>query len=84
MVVGRKRDPLVPDTVTATVPETGKLQESVEFPPAGTLVGKRMQEVLLLVRVTTPSKPLMDNIVSVDDPLDPARIVTLDGLAMMP
>jgi hypothetical protein len=59
------------------------VQESVALPEPVTLVGAREHEVLLVVRLTTPAKPLRPVTVIVEVPALPALTVTLVGLAAM-
>ncbi len=77
------RLPLVPVTVTWTVPADGKLQERVEVPDPETLPGVSVQtEVSLLARVTTPANPLRPVTVIVEVAAVLAFVVTLVGLAV--
>ena len=71
----------MPVTPTWTVEAAANVQESVALPEPVTLVGATEQEVLLVVRLTTPAKPLSAETVIVDVPGDPALTVTLVGLA---
>jgi hypothetical protein len=57
------------------------VQESVELPEPVRLVGVTVQEVLLVARLTTPAKPFRPVTVTVEVPGDPARTVTVVGLA---
>ena len=57
------------------------MHDSVELPDPVTLVGATEHEVLLVVRLTTPAKPLSPETVIADVPADPALTVTLVGLA---
>jgi len=59
------------------------VQDRVELPDPVTLVGATEHEVLLVVRLTTPAKPFNPVIVIVEVPAEPARTVTLVGLAAM-
>jgi hypothetical protein len=59
------------------------VQDSVELPDPVTLVGATEHDVLLVVRLTTPAKPFSPVIVIVEVPAEPARTVTLVGLAAM-
>jgi len=59
------------------------VQDSVELPDPVTLVGATAHEVLLVVRLTTPAKPFSPVMVIVEVPAEPARTVTLVGLAAM-
>ena len=59
------------------------MQDRVELPDPVTLVGATEHEVLLVVRLTTPAKPFNPVIVIVEVPAEPARTVTLVGLAAM-
>ena len=47
----------MPVTVTWTVEAVVKVHDNVEEPEPVTLVGVRVQAVLLLARLTTPAKP---------------------------
>ena len=77
------RLPLVPVTPTWTVPATAKVHDRVELPDPVTLVGDSEHEVLLVVRATTPAKPLRPVMVMVEVPALPALTVTLDGAAVI-
>ena len=57
----------MPVTVTWTVPAATKVQESVELPEPVTLVGDKVHDVLLVVRLTTPAKPFRPVTVMVDE-----------------
>ena len=57
------------------------VQESVALPDPATLVGATEQEVLLVVRLTTPAKPFNAVTVIEEVPAEPALTVTLVGLA---
>jgi hypothetical protein len=74
---------LVPLTPTWNVPVEGYVQESVELPAPVTLVGERVQAVLLVVRLTTPVNPLMADTVMVDVEGVLTFTLTLVGLALM-
>jgi len=73
----------VPVAVTWTVPAAAKVHESVELPEPVTLVGLRVQAVLLLARLTTPANPFRPVTVIVEVAAVPALTVTLVGLAAM-
>ena len=75
-VVGWDRDPLVPVTVTWTVEAAPKMHDSVALPELVTLVGERLHDVLLVLRFTTPAKPLLATILMLEIPEDPAFRVT--------
>ena len=60
-----------------------KVHDNVELLEPVTLVGARVQEVLLLVRLTTPPKPCNAVTVMVEVPAAPALTVTLVGLALI-
>lgn len=74
--------PLVPVTATWNVPADVKVHDSVELPVAATLVGFTLQEVLLVERLTTATKPFWSVIVIVEVAVDPALAVILAGLAV--
>ena len=59
------------------------MQDSVALPEPVTLVGDTVHEVLLVVRLTTPAKPLIAVTVIVEVPAEPAFTVTLAGLAVI-
>ena len=59
------------------------MQDSVALPEPVTLVGDTVHEVLLVVRLTTPAKPLIAVTVIVEVPAEPAFTVTLVGLAVI-
>ncbi len=75
-------EPLVPVTPTANVPADEKVHESVEVPEPVTLVGETVHEVLLVARVTTAEKPFRAPTVRLEVPIEPARLVTVDGMAV--
>ena len=56
------------------------MQERVEPPGPVTLVGVRVQLVLLLARLTTPAKPFRADTVTVDVLGEPALTVAVVGL----
>jgi len=58
-----------------------KVQDSVALPEPVTLVGATEQDVLLVVRPTTPAKPLTAVTVIVEVPAAFTLTLTLDGLA---
>lgn len=59
------------------------MHERVEVPEPVTLVGETVHEVLLVPRLTRAEKPLRAFTVRVEVPVEPARIVTVAGLAVM-
>ena len=59
------------------------MQDRLDVPDPVTLVGLTVHDVLLVARLTTPAKPLTAVIVIVEVPAEPARTVTLVGLAAM-
>ena len=59
------------------------VHDSVALPEPVTLVGEMVHDVLLVVRLTTPVKPLTAVIVIVDVPAVPAFTVTIVGVAVM-
>jgi hypothetical protein len=59
------------------------VQDRVALPDPVTLVGDTVQDVLLVVRLTTPAKPFTGAMVMEDVPADPALTVTLVGLAVI-
>jgi len=75
--------PLVPVTVTWTVEAELKMQESVALPDPDTLVGETVHEVLFVIRLTVPVKPLTGATVMVEVPAVPTFRVTAVGLALM-
>jgi hypothetical protein len=78
-----ERAALVPVTPTWKVPPVAKVHESVELPVPVTLVGETEHEVLLVVRLTTPAKPLRPVIVMVEVAAVPGLNVTVVGLALI-
>jgi len=73
--------PLVPVTVTWTVPPAAKVQASVEVPDPVTLVGLSVQAVLLLARLTIPANPFDAVTVIAEVATVPTFTVTLVGPA---
>jgi len=63
------------------VPVDVKLQDRVELPEPVKVVGERLHEVLLVVRLTAPAKPLTAVTLIVEVPATLALTVTLVGLA---
>ena len=59
------------------------MHDKVALPDPVTLVGDTVHEVLLVVRLTTPAKPLIAVTVIVEVPAEPAFTVTLVGLAVI-
>jgi hypothetical protein len=59
------------------------VHDRVELPEPVTLVGDTVHDVLLVVRLTTPAKPLIADIVIVEVPAAPALTVTLVGAAVI-
>ena len=60
-----------------------KMHESIRLPEPATLVGETVHEVLLVVRFTTPAKPLAGTTVIVEGPTLPTFRVTDPGLEVM-
>ena len=76
------REPLVPATVTVTVPAAVKVQERIDVPEPLVIVAvEKVHAVLSLVRATLPVNPFNGEIVIVDVPADPTVTVTEAGLA---
>ena len=76
-------DPLVPVTVTWTVPADEKVQDNADVPEPVTLLGVRVHTVVsLLARLTVPPNPFRAVTVIVELPGAPARTVTAVGLAV--
>jgi hypothetical protein len=59
------------------------VHDSVDVPDPVTLVGLTVHDVLLVVTPTMPAKPLRPVTVIVEVIAEPARTVTLLGLAVM-
>jgi hypothetical protein len=59
------------------------VHESVALPEPVTLVGEKVHEVLLVVRLTTPANPFRPVIVIVEVLAEPAFKVTDVGLAVI-
>ena len=74
---------LVPVTPTWNVPVEVNVHESVELPEPVTLVGDRVHDVLLVVRLTTPLKPWTAVTVIVEVAGPPVTPETGFGLAVM-
>jgi hypothetical protein len=73
----------VPVTPTWTVGPDANEHDNVALPDPVTLVGLTVHDVLLVVRLTTPAKPLMAVIVIVDVPAVLTFTLTLVGLAVI-
>jgi len=63
-----ERLPMVPVTVTVTVPATVNVHDSVELPNPVTVDGDRVHAVLSLVSTTLPAKPFIGETVTLDEP----------------
>jgi len=59
------------------------VHDRVALPEPVTLVGATEQEVLLVVRLTTPAKPFRAVIVILEVPAAPTFTLTLVGLAVI-
>jgi hypothetical protein len=71
----------VPVTLTSILLTDANVHDRVELPDPVTLVGETVQEVLLVVRLTTPVNPLSAVMVIVEVPAALALTVTVVGLA---
>ena len=60
-----------------------KVQEIVAVPEPATLLGVALHEVLLVLRLTTPVKPLRAVTVTLEVPAIPTFTLTLVGLAVI-
>jgi hypothetical protein len=76
------REPLVPVTPTWTVEAAANVHDRVALPEPVTLVGDTVQDVLLVVRLTTPAKPFTAATLIEEVPALPAFTVTDDGVAV--
>ena len=77
------RDPLAPVTNTCLVPVVVNVHDRVELPEPVMVVGERVHEVLLVVRLTTPAKPFRPVIVIVEVAATFWVALTLVGLAVI-
>jgi len=78
-----ERLPMLPVTVTVTVPATVNAHDSVELPnPPVTVDGVRVHAVLSLVSATSPAKPFIGETVILDVPAEPTLTVAVDGAAV--
>ena len=78
-----ERPPMVPVTVTLTVPATVNVHDSVELPePPVTVDEVRVHAVLSLVSATSPAKPFIGETVTLDEPAEPTSTVAVDGAAV--
>ena len=73
---------LVPVIVTWMIEAAAKVQDSVELPEPGTLVGVTLHDVLLVPMLTTPANPLRGLIVTIEVLGDPASTTTAVGLTV--
>ncbi len=79
-----ERLPLVPVTVTVTLPVEEKVHDSIEVPePPVTVAGVRLHATLSLVRETVPVKPFNGEIVTVDVPAELTLTFTDVGFVEM-
>lgn len=83
-VAVRDLEALAPVTLTWTVEAELKVHERVALPDPITLVGETVHEVLFVIRLTVPEKPLTGATVMVEVPAFPTFRVTAVGLAVMP
>jgi hypothetical protein len=79
----RTREPLVPVTRTCLIPVELNVQVRVEAPEPVTLVGDRLHEVLLVVRLTWPLNPFTAVMEIVDVPCALMLTLTVVGLAVI-
>jgi len=77
-----ERPPMVPVTVTVTVPAAVNVHDSVELPNPVTVDGVRVHAVLSLVSATSPAKPFIGETVILEVPAEPTPTVTVDGAAV--
>jgi hypothetical protein len=77
------RLPLVPFSPTWNVPDDVNVQDRVELPEPSTLVGERLHDVLLVVRLTPPAKPLTAETAIVEAAAPFTFTLTLLGLALI-
>ena len=75
------REPLEPVTVTWTIPVAVKVHAKLLVPDPATLLGVKVQLVLLLARLTVPANPCNAVTVIVELAAEPATTVTAVGLA---
>ncbi len=77
------REPLVPVTLTVTVPAVAKVQDSVEDPePPVTVAGESVHAELSDTSATSAVNPLTGATVMVEVPEFPVATVTDVGLAL--
>ena len=77
------REPLVPVTITATVPAELKVQDSADVPePPVTVAGESVHAVLSDTSATSAVNPLTGPTVMVEVPEFPVATVTDVGLAL--
>ena len=77
-------EPLVPVTVTLTLPAVAKVQDKVGVPePPGTIVGDNVHAELSETSATSPVKPFTGETVIVVVPAEFTGTVTAVGLATM-
>jgi len=69
--------------VTWTVEAELKVQDSVALPDPVTLVGEMVHEVLFVIRLTVPVKPLTGATVMMEVPAVPTFRVVAVGLAVI-
>jgi hypothetical protein len=81
IVIVRLSEPLVPVTATLNVSADKNVHDRVELPEPTKVVGVKVQEVLLVARLTTPEKPFRAVTLMVEVLADPASAVRLVGFA---
>lgn len=77
------RAPFVPVTPTWTIETAVNVHDSVALPEPATLVGATEQDVLLVVRLTIPAKPLSPVTVMFEVPAEFTLTLTPVGLTAM-
>ncbi len=73
----------MPVVVTWIVEAYAKEHDRLELPEPDSVAGNAVHEVLLVVRLTVPAKPLSPDTLMVEVTVDPALPVTSVGLTAM-
>lgn len=74
---------LVPATEMCTIDVVEKVHDRVELPEPATLFGAAEQEVLFVLRLTTPEKPFSAVIAILEVPAEPTFTLTLVGFPVI-
>jgi hypothetical protein len=83
MIAEWVRLPLAPVTATCTVVVDGKVQETLVPPEPVKLLGVTLQDVLFVLRDTTPANPFREVMVTLEVPEVPILTLTVAGFTVI-